>query len=201
MDERNIKGVIVGSIMIIGFVVAIFFIMGNDKKRVNSIDTSEAEKIIKEREEEKEEEKKDEKEEKKEISTFKSFELSYKREEVPKASYYIKLDENRYLTTSVDEDCFAESICTPNKENNTLLLTDYEYKLVIDLYNKLYTDEWPKETKGSFVVTVSRLANGNKEMYNNNTNGWGMYQMYDADNDGRVLYREYGKYALEVFNY
>ena len=207
MDERNIRGVIICSIMILGLVVAIFFIMRNDKKRVNSIDTSEAEKIIEDRYKEdtskEEEEKKEEEKEKpeKELSNFKSFELSYNRDEEPVASYHIKLGEDGILTSNVDEQCSKEIACSTNKEHNQLRLTEYEYKLVIDLYNKLYTDDWPKNTKESFVVTVSRLANGNKEMYSSSTNGWGLYKKYDTDNDGVVLYREFGKYVLEVFSY
>ena len=41
MDERNIKGVIISVLMIIVFTGILFFIMNNDKKRVESIDTSE----------------------------------------------------------------------------------------------------------------------------------------------------------------
>ena len=69
------------------------------------------------------------------------------------------------------------------------------------LYNRLYTDEWPENTKEMFIVSVSRMANGNKEMYDSTGNGWGLYKIYDTDNDGRVLYREYGRYVLEVFDY
>ena len=43
-DERNIKGIIASVLMIIGLIVAMFVITGMDKKRVQSIDTSEAKK-------------------------------------------------------------------------------------------------------------------------------------------------------------
>ena len=193
--------------MLLGLIVALFLIMRNDRKRVNSIDTSEAMNVIEERKKkEKEEEKKKEKEEiekkEKELSTFNSFELSFNRTEEPPANYYIKVGEDRTLKSVVEEICSNKDECNSNtKEQNDLRLTDYEYRLIIDLYNRLYTDEWPDNTKESFIVSVARLANGNKELYNSSGNGWGLYSKYDMDNDGRVLYREYGRYILEVFSY
>ena len=50
---------------------------------------------------------------------------------------------------------------------------------IIDLYNKLFTEEWPKNSKESFVLTVSQLAIGEKTMYSSNTNGWALYRKYD----------------------
>ena len=209
MDERNIKGVIICVIMLIGLVFAMFFITKNDEKRVSSIDTSEAEKIIEERKKEdgssEEEGQKDQEEieieKEKELTTFKSFELSYTRSEEPFSSYYIKVDEERNLTSNVDEKCSNNDDCYPSKEQNTLRLSDQEYKLVIDLYNKLYTEEWPSNTKESYIVIVSRLAKGDEKMYSSETNCWELFEKYDRDDDGKVLYREYGEYALEVFAY
>ena len=40
MDERNIKGVIIGVLMIVGFIGIMVFIMNYDKKTVEKIDTS-----------------------------------------------------------------------------------------------------------------------------------------------------------------
>ena len=201
MDERNIKGVIISVLMIIVFTGILFFIMNNDKKRVESIDTSEEKKIIKERQKEDSKEEEEEVKEEKELSSFKSFELSYKKEDDSEAIYYVKLDEDRNLVSQVEEKCIDRYDCSSNKENYNLIITDYEYKMVIDLYNKLYTNEWPKNSKELFVTTVSYLAGGNKELYSNNTNGWGMYKSYDINNDGKVLYREYATYVLESFTY
>ena len=202
-DERNIKGIIASVLMIIGLIVAMFVITGMDKKRVQSIDTSEAKKIIKEKKKKATEavDKDESVGTQKELTAFKSFELGYKREEDPKSSYYIKLDENRDLVSDVDEVCSREIACNPRKENNSLKLTDYEYKLVIDLYNKLFTEEWPKNSKESFVLTISQLAIGEKTMYSSNTNGWALYRKYDRNSDGNVTYREYAIYTLEVFKY
>ena len=178
MDERNIKGVIIGVLMIVGFIGIMVFIMNYDKKTVEKIDTSEAEKIIEERKKEKE-----------------------KKVEEPHSTYYVKLDEDRNLVSDVDEKCYDDYDCSPKKEHNTLKITDSEYKLVMDLYNGLYTKEWPNNTKATFIVAVASLAEGDKEMYSSNIDGWSLYKKYDNNVDGKVTYREFAEYVLDVFTY
>ncbi len=206
MDEKNIKGVIGCILILVVLLIAILFISKRDQDRVAEIDVSEAEEIIKNREqenkkEEDEEEDDKEKEKEKQLTTFTSFNLEYEITEGQNSSYKVSLDNNKLLTATVYETCTREIVCNPIDETNTLQLNDYEYRVILGLYNRLYTNEWPEKSKESFIIIVARMASGNKVMYNNTTNGWEMYSTYDLDNDGKVLYREFGRYALETFKY
>ena len=199
MDERNIHGLIISVLIIIGLIIVLFFIVNNDRKRVDSLTVEEIENKNVEEEPKKEEEKKEEEKETKELSNFTSFELSYTTDSDPISSYSVSLNSNKELISHIDENCPKESECVPLKEDNNVILSDEDYKIVIDLYNRLYTEEWANNSKGSFVVLVSKLSMGDGELYNNTSHGWTLYQKYDKDNDGIVSYSEFAKYSLENF--
>ena len=199
MDERNLHGLIISVLIIIGLIIALFFIVNNDRKRVDSLTVEEIENKNVEEEPKKEEEKKEEEKETKELSKFTSFELSYTTDSDPISSYSVSLNSNKELISHIDENCPKESECVPLKEDNNVILSDDDYRLLINLYNRLYTEEWANNSKGSFVVLVSKLAMGDRELYNNTSHGWAIYQKYDKDNNGIVSYSEFAKYSLENF--
>lgn len=199
MDERNLHGLIASVLIIIGLIIALFFIVNNDRKRVDSLTVEEIENKNVEEEPKKGEEKKEEEKETKELSNFTSFELSYTTDSDPNSSYSVSLNSNKELISHIDENCPKESECVPLKEDNNVILSEGDYRLVINLYNRLYTEEWANNSKGSFVVLVSKLAMGDRELYNNTSHGWAIYQKYDKDNNGIVSYSEFAKYSLENF--
>ncbi len=193
MDGDNLSATLVFVVLIIIMIGAIVFISFSNKKRVKEIDDTEVREIIEQRNN-----KEEPKEEEKPLSTYTSFSIDYNTDS---NIYHASLLETKQLYTKINETCTTNEGCTPLDREFSIELTDDEYKLIIDTYNKLYTSEWPKESKRTFTISLARIARNNEEMDNNNTNSWGMYEDYDTNKDGILTYKEYGLYNIKNIEY